>query len=126
MAQPEVRPRIVALLCDADFIYRTDTRTWSHLDGRPFTHAEQVIALQATRAEADEARAQLMRYLEYRRTKREAGDVLTHFLDPFLDQLREKTLDNAAEIMGKEDRAELDRILRLVREPVRPFAPYTF
>ncbi|MFE0101327.1 hypothetical protein ACFWZ2_09430 [Streptomyces sp. NPDC059002] len=126
MAQTEVRPRIVALLCDADFTYRTDTHTWSHTDGRPFTYAEQVIALQATRAELEEAKAQIERYQEYRRTKRDAADVSVRFLDLFLERLGENTLGNAAKIMSEEDRAEVDRILRLVREPVRPFAPYTF
>ena len=90
MAQTEVRPRIVALLCDADFIYRTDTRTWSHLDGRPFTYADQVIARQATPAELEEARERIKRDQDYRRTQGEVTDVLVRYLDPLLDHLGEQ------------------------------------
>ncbi|MCX4753468.1 hypothetical protein [Kitasatospora purpeofusca] len=39
-----VSRNIVKLLFDADFVYRDDTDTWSHQDGRPFSEPEQAIA----------------------------------------------------------------------------------
>ncbi|MFI6473989.1 hypothetical protein ACIBL5_27435 [Streptomyces sp. NPDC050516] len=125
---PDIEPRlhIVVLLRDTDFKFRSDTNTWSHLDGRPFTKEEQAIAHTATRADLGEVLDQLARYKEYRRTKNEAPEALNRFLAPFMDQLIRKTLGNAVKIMTKDDRAELDRLLGAVAEPVRPFTPYTF
>ncbi|MFJ2775954.1 hypothetical protein [Kitasatospora sp. NPDC087315] len=39
-----VSRNIMKLLFDADFVYRDDTDTWSHQDGRPFSEPEQAIA----------------------------------------------------------------------------------
>ncbi|WP_260860009.1 hypothetical protein [Streptomyces cupreus] len=57
--RPCPRPEIVDLLCDADFKYRSDTNTWSHRDGRPFSKEEQALAFTATRVEFEEVREQL-------------------------------------------------------------------
>ncbi|MFE9393491.1 hypothetical protein [Streptomyces sp. NPDC006784] len=43
-----------------------------------------------------------------------------------MERLNEKTLDNAAKIVGKEDRAGLDHLLEARREPTRALTPYTF
>ncbi|MFI2210120.1 hypothetical protein [Streptomyces sp. NPDC020141] len=126
MPETEIRPHIVALLCDADFTYRPDTKTWSHRDGRPFTKEEQATALQATRAELEELKAQHSRYMEYKRTKDEALDALQRFLAPFMEQLATKNLGNAVNLMNKDERAEFDRRFRFMTEPIRPFTPHTF
>ncbi|MFI8386100.1 hypothetical protein [Streptomyces sp. NPDC085540] len=126
MPEPEIRPHIVALLCDSHLKYRRDTNTWPHRDGRPFTMEEQATAFSATRAEFDEFAAQHTRYMEYLRMKTEAPEALQRFLAPFMDQLTTKTLGNAVELMDKDDRAELDRLLTVETEPARRFTPYTF
>ncbi|MFE9255698.1 hypothetical protein [Streptomyces sp. NPDC006879] len=126
MPETEIRPHIVALLCDSNFKYRRDTNTWSHIDGRPFTKEEQATALHATRAEFEEFAAQHSRYMEYTRTLEEAPESLNRFLAPFMDQLTTKTLGNAVELMTKDEKAEFDRLLGLVIEPPRRFTPYTF
>lgn len=126
MPETEIRPAVVALLCDSNFKYRRDTKTWSHIDGRPFTKEEQATALHATRAEFEEFAAQHTRYMEYLRTAEEAPEALQRFLAPFMEQLTEKTLGNAVELMTDDERAELDRRLRFMIEPPRPFAPYIF
>ncbi|MFI9269403.1 hypothetical protein ACIGXM_01565 [Kitasatospora sp. NPDC052896] len=51
MAEPTCRLDVLLLLNKADFIYRPDTKTWSHHDGRPFTEAEQATAHGATDVE---------------------------------------------------------------------------
>ncbi|MFJ2215035.1 hypothetical protein ACIQVO_31735 [Streptomyces sp. NPDC101062] len=122
----DIRPHIVALLCDSDFKRRPDTRTWSHRDGRPFTKEEQATALSATRYEFEEFHAQYTRYLEYLRKGEEAPDALQLFLAPFFERLTKKTLGNAVELMTKDDRVELDRLLGCVDNPVLPFTAYAF
>lgn len=126
MPETEIRPHVVALLCDSNFQYRRDTKTWSHIDGRPFTKEEQATALHATRAEFEEFAAQHTRYMEYTRTLEEAPETLQRFLAPFMEQLTTKNLGNAVELMTEEKRAELDRLLGLMIEPPRSFTPYTF
>ncbi|MEU2429024.1 hypothetical protein ABZ611_05795 [Streptomyces sp. NPDC007861] len=126
MPKTEARPGIVALLCDADFKYRPDTNTWTHRDGRPFSKEEQALAFRATRVELEEVNEQFARYREYLRATEEAPEAIQSFLAPFMEQLTQKTLGNAVQLMSKDERTEFDRLLRLVIEPVRPFAPYTF
>ncbi|MFE2855291.1 hypothetical protein ACFXJO_29775 [Streptomyces lavendulae] len=126
MPETEIRPHIVALLCDSNFKYWRDTKTWSHVDGRPFTKEEQATALRATRAEFEEFAAQHSRYMEYKRTLEEAPEALDRFLAPFMDQLTTKNLGNAVELMTKDERVEFDRLLGLIVEPPRRFTPYTF
>ncbi|NEA55606.1 hypothetical protein G3I60_15970 [Streptomyces sp. SID13666] len=126
MAELEVNPSVVALLCDSDFTYRDDTRTWSHSDGRPFSNEEQTTALHANREEFFEFHAQFERYMEYKRGVYDAPEVMNRFLAPFMNQLAKKTLGNAVELMSKDERVEFDRLLALQMEPVRPFTPYTF
>ncbi|MEW2163593.1 hypothetical protein AB0912_11420 [Streptomyces sp. NPDC007084] len=125
---PETEPRfhVVVLLCDTDFTYRSDTNTWSHANGQPFTKEEQTIVGTATRAELQEVRAQIARYREYLRTKGAASEALQQFLAPFMDRLIRKTLGDAVKIMTEDDRVELDRLLGAVADPLRPFAPYAF
>ncbi|GAA4063924.1 hypothetical protein [Streptomyces shaanxiensis] len=110
----------------ADFKYRSDTNTWSHRDGRPFSKEEQDLAFTATRVEFGEVREQLTRYQEYMRTVEEAPEALQLFLAPFMEQLSQNTLGNAVQLMTEDERAEFDRLLGLMIHPVRPFAPYTF
>ncbi|KPL31509.1 hypothetical protein JI76_20380 [Streptomyces anulatus] len=126
MPKTEVQPSVVALLCDSDFKYRPDTNTWTHRDGRPFSKEEQALALTATRADLEEVQQQLARYRKYRKTVDEAPESLERFLAPFMSQLTERKLGNAVKLMGEDDRLELDRLLGLVTEPVRRFAPYAF
>ncbi|MEV8307181.1 hypothetical protein AB0P36_07390 [Streptomyces flavidovirens] len=126
MPKTEARPHIVALLCDADFKRRSDTNTWSHRDGRPFSKEEQAIVFRATRIELEEVREQISRYREYQRTMDEAPEALQHFLTPFMEQLTEKNLGNTVQLMSEDERSEFDRLFRLTIEPVRAFAPYTF
>ncbi|MFE5710149.1 hypothetical protein ACFQ7J_04865 [Streptomyces sp. NPDC056501] len=126
MPETEIRPHIVALLCDADWKHRPDTNTWSHRDGRPFTKEEQTTAFQAVRAEVEEASEQFKRYRDYVRKWEDAPEALQQFLAPFMEQLTTKTLGNAVELMTEDERAEFDRRLRFMIEPPRPFTPYTF
>ncbi|AWZ03621.1 MULTISPECIES: hypothetical protein [unclassified Streptomyces] len=126
MPETEIRPAVVALLCDSDFKYRRDTKTWSHIDGRPFTKEEQTTALHATRDEFEEFAAQHTRYMEYLRTTEEAPEALQRFLAPFMDQLTKKTLGNAVELTGEAERAQLDQLLGRMTEPPRRFTAYTF
>lgn len=128
MAEPETqaRPDIVALLCDVDFAHRRETRTWSHRDGRPFSKEERDLVLSATRAELQELHDQFAGYREYRRTLDESEEAMQRFLAPYMDQLPDKNLGNAHQLMNDEARAEFDRLLARLMEPVRPFAPYMF
>ncbi|MBO1333745.1 hypothetical protein [Streptomyces sp. VRA16 Mangrove soil] len=126
MPSTDIRPHVVALLCHSDFKLRSDSNTWTHSSGRPFTEEEQATALSATKAEFEEFGAQHQCYMEYLRTKEESPDTLQRFLAPFMERVTEKTLGNAVELMSKDDRAELDRILGLIVEPTRPFTPYAF
>ncbi|MFK0259232.1 hypothetical protein [Streptomyces sp. NPDC090445] len=48
------------------------------------------------------------------------------FLAPFMEQLTRKALGNAVELMTEDERAEFERLLGLMMEPPRSFAPYTF
>ncbi|MEW1550201.1 hypothetical protein [Streptomyces tsukubensis] len=128
MPKTEIRPRpdIVALLCDADFKRWRETNTWTHRDGRPFSKGEQALVFRATRVELEEVSEQLARYREYLRTVEEVPEALQRFLAPFMEQLTEKNLGNAVQLMNEDDRTEFDRLLGLVIDPVRPFAPYAF
>ncbi|GHB10145.1 hypothetical protein [Streptomyces chryseus] len=126
MPKTTARPEIVALLCDADFKRRPDTNTWTHRDGRPFSKEEQALAFRATRVELEEVSEQFARYQEYLRTIDEVPEAMQRFLAPFMDQLTEKNLGNAVQLMSKDERTEFDRLLGLIIEPVRPFTPYTF
>ncbi|MEW2191160.1 hypothetical protein [Streptomyces microflavus] len=126
MANPDFNPWIFALLCDSNFKRRDDTGTWSHRDGRPFSKEEQALAGRATRAELEELRAQHKRYLKYVQAIHDSPEVLHGFLAPFMEQLTKKNLGNAVELMSKDERAEFNRLLALVDEPIRPFTPYTF
>ncbi|MBQ1098591.1 hypothetical protein KBY55_21555 [Streptomyces sp. b94] len=49
------RPHIMALLFDTDFNRPSGTRTFRHLDGRPFTDEEQALADDATLEELQAA-----------------------------------------------------------------------
>ncbi|MFE2240063.1 hypothetical protein ACFXCU_11280 [Streptomyces virginiae] len=126
MPETNIRPTVVGLLCDSNFKYRRDTKTWSHIDGRPFTKEEQAAAWSATRYEFEEFAGQHTRYMEYLRTLEEAPDALQRFLAPFMEQLTSKTLGNAVELMSEDERAELERLLGLMTERPRPFTTYTF
>lgn len=126
MPKTDFRPEIVALLCDADFKYRPDTHTWTHRDGRPFSKEEQAHVFMATRAEFEEVRTQTARYRQYVQARTEAPETMQRFLAPFMQQLTQKTLGNATQIMSKDERTEFDRLLALMVEPERPFAPNAF
>lgn len=126
MPKTDIRPDIVTLLCDTDFKRRPDTNTYSHRDGRPFSKEEQALAFTATRVELEEVREQIARYREYQRAKAEAPEALQRFLAPFMEQLTQKNLGNAVQLMSEDEQTELDRLLGLMFDPVRPFTPYTF
>ncbi|MFF4420385.1 hypothetical protein ACFY04_06265 [Streptomyces sp. NPDC001549] len=64
--------------------------------------------------------------MEYKRTLEEVPEAFQRFLAPFMEQLTGKTLGNAVEFMTEDERAELERLLGLIIEPPRSFAPYTF
>ncbi|TXS17249.1 MULTISPECIES: hypothetical protein [unclassified Streptomyces] len=126
MTNPDFNPWIFALLCDSDFQPRKDTGTWSHRDGRPFSKEEQALADSATRAEVEELSAQHTRYKKYVHEICDAPDVTQRFLAPFMEQLTEKKLGNAVELMSEDEVAEFNRLLALADEPIRPFTPYAF
>ncbi|MFE1050450.1 hypothetical protein ACFW5S_32610 [Streptomyces olivaceus] len=126
MPKTQARPEIVVLLCDTDVERQRETSKWYHLDGRPFSKDEQSLIRRATRAEFEEIETQLKRYRDYRRTMTEAPDALDQFLAPFMERLAVKRLGNAVELMNEDERAELDRLLGLIVDPIRPFTPYAF
>ncbi|MEV7532910.1 hypothetical protein ACIQNV_30265 [Streptomyces hydrogenans] len=43
-----------------------------------------------------------------------------------MEQLEEKNIGNAHEIMTKDERIEFDRLLGLMIKPARPFTGYAF
>nr|BFD82161.1 hypothetical protein StreXyl84_15620 [Streptomyces sp. Xyl84] len=126
MPPSEARPEIVALLCDANFQHFRETGSWSHRDGRSFTQEERTLIFQATRADLEELKIQHSRYMEYLQTHEEAPEAIQLFLAPFMEQLDEKNLGNAHALMAEDERAEFDRLLKLMIEPALPFTPYTF
>ncbi|MGA4943731.1 hypothetical protein [Streptomyces cinereoruber] len=126
MPQPEIRPEIVTLLCDANFKHFRETGIWSHRDGRPFTEEEQALIFQVTHADLEKLKAQHSRYLEYVRPYEEAPEAIQRFLAPFMEQLEEKNLGNAHALMTEDERTEFNRLLGLMTEPARPFTAYVF
>ncbi|MFC5034326.1 hypothetical protein G3I60_16125 [Streptomyces sp. SID13666] len=126
MTTPTPRPDIIALLCSADFIRLSNTDIWTHRDGRPFSREEQARVLEATRAEREEVRMQHTRYRNYLQEAVDAPETLQRFLAPFMQQLTEKNLGNAVELMSKDEYTEFERLLGFVAEPVRPFTANTF
>ncbi|TRV80118.1 hypothetical protein FKN01_07915 [Streptomyces sp. 130] len=126
MPPSEARPEIVALLCDANFQHFRETGAWSHRDGRLFSPEKREAVFKATRADLEELKSQHSRYLEYLRTHEEAPEAIQRFLAPFMEQLDEKNLGNAHSLMTEDERAEFDRLLKLMIEPALPFTPYTF
>ncbi|MDQ0750207.1 hypothetical protein QF034_004438 [Streptomyces africanus] len=117
-------PHVVILLCDLHYDYSCDG--WFHLDGRPITEEEHSIAHEATLEEIREADAQTLRYHEYLHSWYEAPEILDRFLEPFLEQLEEKTFGNAIDSMDLDERAKLEQLIGAVTEPLRPFTAYTF
>lgn len=55
MPAPMPRPHVMALLFDTNFNRPPGTRTFRHLDGRPFTDEEQALADDATLEELQAA-----------------------------------------------------------------------
>ncbi|MFJ6621207.1 hypothetical protein ACIQOW_27005 [Kitasatospora sp. NPDC091335] len=119
MFQSDCRRDVFLLLNDADFIYRPDTNTWSHSDGRPFTEEEQATAHDATDVElavlsstrkillehglGDPAAA--LRILRYRYSIK--------FPDGATDE-------DIVAVMTDRDRSEYQRLRGIVRTDVRP------
>ncbi|MDF9814181.1 hypothetical protein [Streptomyces sp. SPB162] len=126
MTTPTPRPDIIALLCSADFTRLSDTGIWTHRDGRPFSREEQARVLEATRAEREEVGMQLTRYRNYVQEAVNAPETLQRFLAPFMQQLTQKNLGNAVELMSKDDYTEFERLLALIVEPPCPFTANTF
>lgn len=126
MPNTQARPEIVVLLCDTDVERRLETGKWYHVDGRPFSKDEQSLIRKVTRDDFAEARTEHKRYEDYRRTMDQAPDALDQFLAPFWERLGVKRLGNAVELMNEDERAELDRLLGLIVDPIRPFTPYAF
>ncbi|MFD5766200.1 hypothetical protein ACFWIN_10315 [Streptomyces sp. NPDC127049] len=87
---------------------------------------ERETIFKATRADLEELKSQHSRYLEYLQKYEEAPEAVLCFLAPFMERLDEKNLGNAHALMTEGERAEFDRLLRLMSEPARPFTPYTF
>ncbi|MET7489730.1 hypothetical protein [Streptomyces sp. NPDC005538] len=114
------------MLFDTDFKQRSDTNTWSHRDGSPFTQEEQDAVFAATRDELEEVSDQITRYRAYRQSKEEAPEALHRFLAPFLDQLVQDHLHKIIESMTEDELTELDRLLGAVDDPILPFTPNTF
>jgi hypothetical protein len=128
MPQTRTRARteVLTRVRDAAVKQRPDPRTWSHLDGRPFSKGELDLVSSAADSELEDLHGQIARYQEYRRAKEEAPEAITRFLAPFSEQLTEKNLSNALSLMNQEERAEFNRLLDLLLEPLRPFTLNTF
>jgi hypothetical protein len=80
----------------------------------------------AAEGEPEDLYGQITRYEEYRRAKEEAPEAMTRFLAPFSERLTEKNLSNAISLMSQEERAEFNRLLDLLLEPLRPFSLNAF
>ncbi|WP_333766487.1 hypothetical protein [Streptomyces sp. IBSBF 2435] len=111
MPLSNIRLDVVTLLCDADFRRLPDTNRWSHLDGRPFTKAEQTLAFSATREEFEIAADQINREFDYRREYEEAVEALPQLLLPYFAQLPDSsTVSDVLPLMSDQDRAEYNRL----------------
>ncbi|MCZ4096089.1 hypothetical protein [Streptomyces sp. H39-C1] len=69
---------------------------------------------------------QLTRYRNYVQEAVHAPETLQRFLAPFMEQLTEKNLGNAVELMSKDEYTEFERLLALIVEPACPFTANTF
>ncbi|MFG2629703.1 hypothetical protein [Streptomyces sp. NPDC048473] len=115
MSQPAIRLDVITLICDSNFKYRTETNTWSHREGRPFTKEEQKTALSCTRYEFEIAAAQIKREIAYRRERAELPDTLYALLSPYFAQLPTgSTVSDVEPLMTDEDRTEYERLRDLV------------
>ncbi|MFG2841691.1 hypothetical protein ACGF12_00740 [Kitasatospora sp. NPDC048296] len=119
MAQPDCRLDIFLLLNDADFIVRSDTNTWSHHDGRPFTEAEQALADGATDLEFETLLSAYKIGFDHG-----LGDDPAHVLRILLYRYSLKLPDGATDedtvaAMTGEDRAEYERLSRWARAGIR-------
>lgn len=118
MTEPTCRLDVFKLLNDADFVYRPDTNTWSHHDGRPFTKAEQATAHDATDEELEAISsmnkigldhglgdaAHALRILRYRYSIKLPTDA---------------TDEDIVAAMTDEDRTEYQRLSRWARTGIR-------
>ncbi|MFD5563825.1 hypothetical protein [Kitasatospora griseola] len=115
MAQPNYRTDVMDLLFDADFKYRPDTNTWSHIDGRPFTKKEQATALSASREEFETFCWLWDRKVERDREIGDATQAIVALLHRYFAVLpTESVAADAAAIMTEQDRTEYERLLDIV------------
>ncbi|MYS19890.1 hypothetical protein GA0115240_114423 [Streptomyces sp. DvalAA-14] len=124
MTLSNIRLDVVTLLCDTDFKRRPDTNRWSHLDGRPFTQAEQTLALSSTREEFEIAAAQIQREGDYRREYQEAVHAFLKLLLPYFAQVPDgSTVSDVIPRMTDEERTAFERLCDIVAPDGYLYAP---
>ncbi|MFE2345709.1 hypothetical protein [Kitasatospora cineracea] len=108
---------IIKLLFDADFVYREDTGTWSHDDGRPFSRTEQMIA----EAAGEEELAALVQVygLLSKRDLVSPVDAIRVLCYRYWAMLPEgaDTYTNVLAVMTDWDRAECERLYDQLTPP---------
>jgi hypothetical protein len=119
-----IRLDVVTLLCDTDFNRKPDTNRWSHLDGHPFTKAEQDLAFSCTREEFEMVAAQVQRDGSYRREYQGAVKALLKLLLPYLAVLpHASTVSDVIPLMSDEERSVYQMLSDIVAPDGNLYAP---
>ncbi|MEV7357315.1 hypothetical protein [Kitasatospora sp. NPDC091276] len=119
MSQPDCRRDVFLLLNDADFIYRPDTNTWSHNDGRPFTTEEQATAHDATEVELETLSSTRRILLDH--GLGDPANALRILWYRYSIKLPDGAPDeHIVAAMTDTDRSEYQRLRSIVRTGVRP------
>ncbi|CAM5397026.1 hypothetical protein AB0F92_15915 [Kitasatospora aureofaciens] len=119
MTEPTCRLDVFKLLNNADFIYRPDTNTWSHHDGRPFTDAEQAMAHDATDVELETLSSTRKIGLDH--GLGDPAHALRILMYRYSIKLPNGTTDeDIVAAMTDKDRTEYQRLRTLIRTGIRP------
>ncbi|MGW4647198.1 hypothetical protein [Kitasatospora sp. NPDC004289] len=124
-ARAGVRPEIVTLLLDANLLALSDTETWIHHDGRPFTEEERSLARSCTPREIEAVLAQMQRELDLEtEMEADAPRAVDALLAKYYGHLPSGTLiRDPGGAMTEEDRAEYVSLMCIIApEPGEIFA----
>ncbi|MGW3493408.1 hypothetical protein [Streptomyces sp. NPDC001020] len=113
------RPHVMALLFDTDFNRPSGTRTFRHLDGRPFTEEEQALAGDATIEELQAAGV----YAHNSEAGAEAA-AAAHELAELLHKYAVRHHEALVAFMSHEDLLEYDRLCGIVAAGADRFRPH--
>ncbi|MFE6025809.1 hypothetical protein [Streptomyces niveus] len=116
MAQPHIRPDVVALFADVDWHgHLDDPQRAYHRDGRPFTLAEQRLLVTVTPEEKAAGHQQIRRENEWLDEVDAMRDDFVALVMKYFDQLPKGSMvADAIGIMTAEDYAEYERLVPIV------------